>query len=194
MLEELSPPGLPYNRVMKQPDETQARRGRRRPGAQEASHAVVDRTRAYRHLRNPFEPMRVFSDDQVAAIHEAALVILETQGMKVLSDDERVRFAQAGAQVDEASQIVRLDRGLVGASLASAPHDITLHAVDPARHMPMSDRHVVFAPTSGPPNIMSTASGRGALLTATCRRASASSRSWSACSISCIRDTSDARI
>src|SRR5580658_7780168 len=118
LLDQLSPPGLPYNRHMKQPDETQGRRSRRRGGTQEASHAVVDRTRAYRHLHNPFEPMRVFSDDQVAAIHEAALVILETQGMKVLSSDARVLYRKAGAEVDEATLHVRLDRGLVGASLA----------------------------------------------------------------------------
>jgi len=147
---------------MKQPDETQGRRSRRRAGASEVSHAVVDRTRAYRHLRNPFEPARVFSEDQVAAMHEAALVILETQGMKVLSQDARVRYRDAGAEVDETSQIVKLDRGLVGASLASAPRDITLHAVDPERHMPLTRGCVAFCPTSGPPNIMDTARGRRA--------------------------------
>src|SRR5580692_9402143 len=124
---------------MKQPDETQGRRSRRRGGTQEASHAVVDRTRAYRHLRNPFTPMRVFSDDQVAAVHEAALVILETQGMKVLSADARTRYRNAGAEVDEAAQIVRLGRQLVAASLATAPHDITLHSIDPQRHVPLSN-------------------------------------------------------
>ena len=147
---------------MKQPDETQGRRSRRRGGTSEVSHAVVDRTRAYRHLHNPFEPIRVFSDDQVAAMHEAALVILETQGMKVLSEDARVRYRDAGAEVDQSSQIVKLDRGLVGASLASAPHDITLHSVDPERHMPLTRGCVAFCPTSGPPNIMDTARGRRA--------------------------------
>src|SRR5580698_1902695 len=138
LLEELSLPALPYNRVMKQPDETQGRRSRRRGGAQDASHAVVDRTRAYRHLRNPFEPMRVFSDDQVAAIHEAALTMLETQGMKVLSADARALYRKAGAEVDEAAQNVRLDRGLTTASLATTPRDVTLHALDPERHVPLT--------------------------------------------------------
>ncbi len=147
---------------MTQPDETLGRRSRRRPGSAEVSHAVFDRTRPYRHLRHPFEPLKVFSDDQVAAIHEAALTILETQGMKVLSADARVRYAQAGAAVDEATQIVRLDRALVGASLAAAPHDITLHTVDPGRNVPLSKGCVAFAPTSGPPNIMDTARGRRA--------------------------------
>src|SRR5271157_3703711 len=115
---------------MTQPDETLGRRSRRRPGSAEASHAVFDRTQPYRHLRNPFEPLKVFSDDQVAAIHETALQMLETQGMKVLSADARVRYRNAGAEADEGTLIVRLGRDLVASSLASAPRDVTLHAVD----------------------------------------------------------------
>src|SRR5260370_23587300 len=121
---------------MKQPEETVGRRSRRRPGSADVSHAIYDRTRPYRHLRNPFEPMKVFSEDQVAAIHEAALVILETQGMKVLSADARVLYRNAGAEVDEATLMVRLARALVGAWLAPAPPAITLHAVHPERHRP----------------------------------------------------------
>src|ERR1700676_2914052 len=147
---------------MKQPDETQGRRSRRRPSSADVSHAVFDRTRSYRHLRNPFVPLKVFSDDQVAAVHDAALAILETQGMKVLSADARVRYRNAGAEVDDTSQIVRLSRELVGASLAAAPHDITLHSVNPERHVPLSESCVAFAVTSGPPNIMDTARGRRA--------------------------------
>jgi trimethylamine---corrinoid protein Co-methyltransferase len=146
---------------MKQPDETLGRR-RRRPANAEASHAVFDRTSSYRHLRNPFTPMKVFSDDQVAAMHEAALSMLENQGMKVLSADARVRYAKAGAAVDESMQMVRLDRGMVAAALATTPREVTLHAVDPGRHVPLFDGAVAFAPTSGPPNIMDTARGRRA--------------------------------
>jgi trimethylamine---corrinoid protein Co-methyltransferase len=147
---------------MKPPDETLGRRSRRRPGAADVSHAVFDRTAPYRHLRNPFEPLKVFSDDQVAAIHEAALQMLETQGMKVLSADARLRYRNAGAEVDEATLIVRLGRELVLKSLASAPRDVWLHALDPGRHVPLSNGCVAFAPTSGPPNIMDTARGRRA--------------------------------
>ncbi|MBS0614227.1 MAG: trimethylamine methyltransferase family protein, partial [Proteobacteria bacterium] len=147
---------------MSEPIEQGARRVRRRPAAPENKHAVFDRTRMYRHLRNPFTPPRVFSDDQVAALHDAALTLLENQGMKVLSADARRIYAEAGARVDESSQFVRLDRVLVGEQLAKAPREITFHARDPERHMPVHDGHVIFAPTSGPPNIMDTASGRRA--------------------------------
>lgn len=146
--------------MSKIPEESSGRRNRRRPTGSEVSHAVVDRTRSYRHLRNPFTPMKVFSDDQVASLHDAALGMLETQGMKVLSDDARRLYSQAGADVDEATQIVRLGRELVTRSIASAPRDITMHSVDPQRHVPLSEGCVAFAPTSGPPNIMDTAGGR----------------------------------
>jgi trimethylamine--corrinoid protein Co-methyltransferase len=137
---------------MKQPEEMVGRRSRRRPGSADVSHAIFDRTRPYRHLRNPFEPMKVFSDDQVAAIHEAALVMLETQGMKVLSADARVLYRNAGADVDEATQMVRLGRELVGASLATAPRDITLHAVTRSATCPCR----INASHSRPPRVLRT--------------------------------------
>ncbi len=145
---------------MTEPRETVGRRSRRRPTGADVSHAVFDRTRPYRHLRNPFAPARVFSDDQVAALHDAALVMLETQGMKVLSADARTRYRDAGAMVDETTLMVRIDRALVAAALATAPRDITLHAVDPERHVPLASPNVAFAVTSGPPNIMDTEHGR----------------------------------
>jgi trimethylamine--corrinoid protein Co-methyltransferase len=77
-----------------------------------------------------------------------------------LSVDARVLYRNAGADVDETTLMVRLGRALVRASLATAPRDITLHAVDPGRHVPLSNQCVAFAPTSGPPNIMDTAGGR----------------------------------
>jgi len=148
---------------MKQPEETQARRGRRRPGvAGDGAPVTYDRSRGYRQLRNPFTPPQVFSQDQVEAIHAAALEIMRTQGMKVLSADARQRYRQAGAEVDESSQLVRLEPGLIARALASAPHEITLHTVDPSRNQPLASPAVSFAVTSGPPNITDSIRGRRA--------------------------------
>ncbi|HLQ11688.1 MAG TPA: trimethylamine methyltransferase family protein [Steroidobacteraceae bacterium] len=134
---------------------------RRSPTAENAS-PIAARSTAYRQLENPFEPLRVFSDDQVGALHDAALQILETHGMKVLSADALRRYRDSGAEVDEATQLVRIDRGLVARALATAPRSFLMHASDAARSVPMGGRHVAFAPTSGPPNIMDTAGGRRA--------------------------------
>ena len=116
---------------MTEPSRDTPRARRRAPPA--AASAADGRSRHYRTLRNPFQPWRVFSDDRVEALHQAALGILEEQGIKVLSADARARFRSAGATVDEATQLVRIDRGLVARSLASAPRKITLHSRNPAR-------------------------------------------------------------
>jgi trimethylamine--corrinoid protein Co-methyltransferase len=122
----------------------------------------MTRSPNYRRLENPFEPQRVFSADQVAAVHDGALSILETQGMKVLSPRARKLYAAGGAQVDDSSNMVRLDRGLVANCLASAPRSFTLHSVDGSHHVPLSGRAVAFAPSSGAPNIMDIERGRRA--------------------------------
>ena len=143
-------------------DRTERRAGRRRPQSATAAEPAADRSRSYRHLTNPFEPLKVFSEDEVASIHEAALMILENQGMRVLSERARLAYAAGGADLDPATHMVRFDRGLVAQCLSTTPREVTLHAKDPARHMPMSGKHVVFAPTSGPPNIMDLKHGRRA--------------------------------
>ena len=147
---------------MNEPADRADRRPRRRPPSAAPAAAVPDRSRSYRHLVNPFEPLKVFSEDQVAAIHEAALQVLENQGMRVLLPDARQTYARGGASVDDSSMMVRIERGLVAAALTTVPRELTLYAKDPEHNMPCFGRHVVFAPTSGPPNIMDTRRGRRA--------------------------------
>ncbi|MGB9330983.1 MAG: trimethylamine methyltransferase family protein, partial [Steroidobacteraceae bacterium] len=86
----------------------------RRPGAARGGTPTgVERSARYRNLVNPFEPVRIFSDDQVESMHLAALGILERQGMRVLSARGRAALAAGGASVDEGTQMVRLEPALV---------------------------------------------------------------------------------
>ncbi len=133
-------------------DRTNARPGRRRSTQQE-SPPVEKRQSQYRHLCNPFQPLRVYSDDEVESIHTAALGLLENSGMRVLSEPVRARLAAAGADVDVATQTVRIDRGLVNSAIATVPRDISLTALDPQRNVRMGGSHVAFAPVAGPPNV-----------------------------------------
>jgi trimethylamine---corrinoid protein Co-methyltransferase len=147
---------------MNESGERAVRRGRRRPSGADPAPAAPERSLGYRRLLNPFEPLRVFSADQVEALHQAALGVLEEQGMKVLSARARASYAGGGASVDDDSMMVRIDRGLVAQALASAPSELELHAVDPAHNVLWGGRHVSLAPTSGPPNIMDSERGRRA--------------------------------
>ncbi len=144
---------------MSEQDRDTGRRTRRRPSTVSTS-AADSRSRHYRTLNNPFVPWRVFSDDRVEALHEASLGILEEQGLKVLSAGARERFRLAGATVDEATETVRMDRGLVAQCLAHAPRQITLHSRNPARNVRLDGTSLVFGPVSGPPHIMDNAGGR----------------------------------
>jgi len=129
--------------------QSRPRPGRRRGGAGPEPASASGR---YRRLRNPFEPLRVLSDDAVAHIHESALSILENDGMRVLLSEARGHFAQAGAAVDEAAQMVRLDRGLIAQALSTAPARIEIAAPIPSRNVTVGDRHLAVTPVSGPPN------------------------------------------
>src|SRR6202011_3437230 len=144
---------------MSEQDRENPRRTRRRPSGVSTATAE-NRSRHYRALRNPFEPWRVFSDDRVEALHNAALGILEEQGLKVLSAGARARYRLAGATVDESTEMVRIDRGLVAECLARAPRRIKLHSRNPARDVPLDGTSLAFGPVSGPPHIMDIAGGR----------------------------------
>ena len=135
-------------------EQSRSRRPTRRRGAPgsgtELSSAAF--SAAYRHWVNPFEPLKVLSEDEVGHIHESALSILEKDGMRVLLPEARARFAAAGAEVDEASETVRLDRTLIAAALSSAPASVEMTAPNPDRNVVLGGRNVAIVPVSGPPN------------------------------------------
>ena len=141
-----------------QPDRSR-RPGRR--GAREAPEQSSKSSAArYRRWKNPFKPLCVLSDDEVAYIHESALSILENDGMRVLLPEARVRYAAAGATVDEGSETVRLDRSLVASALASAPASISMTAPNPERNVVIGGDSVAVVPVSGPPNASDLDRGR----------------------------------
>jgi trimethylamine--corrinoid protein Co-methyltransferase len=133
---------------------------RRRESPRAAAAAQPPRSTRYRNLVNPFEPVRLFSDDQVESMHLAALGILERQGMRVLSPRGRTVLAAAGAQVDEATQMVRLDPGMVAAALSTVPAEVNLVAGNPLHTLRVGGHHVIFAPVAGPPSVSDLERGK----------------------------------
>ncbi|MCV6591499.1 MAG: trimethylamine methyltransferase family protein [Silicimonas sp.] len=137
--------------------ESGTRRGRRgRQGARAAEAAP--RPVEYRNLINTFPPMAVFSDDQIAAMHDTALKTLEDLGMKVLSPEARRLFAQGGAQVT--GEMVHLGRDMVEAALASAPKSITGRAGARDRDITLELGRLVFQPGAGAPHATDLKRGR----------------------------------
>src|SRR5205807_853538 len=135
-------------------------RPRRREAQRAGAAAPEPRSTRYRNLVNPFEPVRIFSDDQVASMHRAALDILEHQGMRVLSARGLSVLRSAGARVDDSSQMVRLDPGMVSKAISTIPAEVALIARNPARSCRVGGRHVVFAPVAGPPSVSDLERGK----------------------------------
>jgi trimethylamine:corrinoid methyltransferase-like protein len=62
-------------------------------------------------LTHPFAPQGVFSEEDIAALHEAALGVLEDLGLRVLLPEARTILAAAGAIVAE--DMVHIGRNIV---------------------------------------------------------------------------------
>jgi len=72
----------------------------------------------------------VLSDEQIARIHNASMVILEKTGVVVPHDDMLDRLDEAGAAVDRDEQRARIPADLVARSVESAGKRFTLYGRD----------------------------------------------------------------
>ncbi|KRB22842.1 MULTISPECIES: trimethylamine methyltransferase family protein [Mesorhizobium] len=135
------------------------RRERRRGRTGEAG-SESSRRPNYRLLKNPFLPQPIFSDDQVASIHDTALRVLEELGIKVLLPQARDYFASAGALVDPDTDMVRIGRDMVVAALASAPKSIHAQAGDRSRDLTLELGSMTFLAGCGAPNVTDLERGR----------------------------------
>jgi trimethylamine--corrinoid protein Co-methyltransferase len=115
-----------------------------------------------RRVRNPWPPMQLLSSDQVEAIHEASLHILENFGIEVMSSRALDLFEKAGAAVDHATMTVRLDRGLVEAALKTTKPAYTLTPRNPANTVHLGGDTINFTLVAGPPNVHDMERGRRA--------------------------------
>lgn len=136
--------------------EARGRRGRSRHSGEAASLRKTN----YGHLKNPFPPMDVFSRDQITAMHNSSLRILEELGMRVLLPEARAIFKKGGARVDEASQMVYIGRDMVEAAIGSAPKSIACQAGSRGRDILLELGSLVFQPGAGAPHATDLERGR----------------------------------
>jgi len=104
----------------------------------------------WRDVVNPYGPTAVLSDEQTERIIDGALTVLERQGMRFLEAGSRKQLASEGADVDEASKMVRFDRFLVKDKLALAPETFGLRARNCAHNLVIGGDHIIFASVGGP--------------------------------------------
>ena len=114
----------------------------------------------WRNLRNPYKPIEVLSADQLEAIHQTSLRILEEHGIEFLDSESLGLLKGAGADVQPGSNLVRFDRGLIAQSIAKAPSEFTLHARNPEHNLTMGGNHINFASVASAPNVSDLDRGR----------------------------------
>jgi trimethylamine--corrinoid protein Co-methyltransferase len=133
-----------------------ARGGRRRRDGAAAERPA--RQTGYHNLRNPFPVMSLYSEDEAEAMHQAALEVLETLGIRVLLPEARRLYAAAGARV--ADDMVHIGPEIVDAALATAPRSIPCHAGAPERDVLLEPGILTFQPGGGAPHATDLRRGR----------------------------------
>ena len=105
-----------------------------------------------------YDPIRVLSEDHVEAIHQAALKLLATQGMRVLNGTALDHFQRAGARIE--GQMVYPDSGLIEERLATVPRTFTIAARNRAKDLRFGGNDMVFSSVGGPAYVMDLDRGR----------------------------------
>lgn len=119
---------------------------RRRRGTIERPVRAVN----YRNLVNPFEPHRLYTDDQIEKIHVTALKVLSEVGVKVLLPEALELLASGGARVE--GDIVRFDRAVIEQAVSTCPSEFVLKGATPATDATIGGRHVAWTPAGGIPH------------------------------------------
>ena len=114
----------------------------------------------WRQYRNPYRPIEVLTQDQLDAIHDASLKILENLGMEFLDAGARDRLKAAGADVEAGGMRVRFDRGFILEHVAKAPSEFTIHARNPDHDLVFGGNHINFGSVASAPNTSDMDKGR----------------------------------
>jgi trimethylamine--corrinoid protein Co-methyltransferase len=134
---------------------TRRRTGRRR-GRQ--AGPVAPAQPPWRQPRRSFAPVSAVSDDQLEAIHSAALRVLDETGIDFLHPRARGLWSAAGADVD--GERVRLDADLVTELVGRAPDAFAVHAPDPCHDLQIGGDAVAFTAVASAPYVGDEVRGR----------------------------------
>jgi len=132
------------------------RRSSRVRGRRKAAFVQLPR----RRLTSPYPPMEIVSAEQIEAIHQASMQVLEEIGMNFLLPEAREILRQAGAEVESGGPRVRFDRALVAEAVARAPSLVHTRARNPENDLTFGANHINFGAVGGPPNCSGLDGGR----------------------------------
>lgn len=100
-------------------------------------------------LRNRWRPYEIASEEQLDAIHDASMRILEETGMRFQDVEALDLWEKAGAKVDHQSQHVWIDRGLLMGLVEKAPSSFWFRARNPERSRFIGENSINFFQNAG---------------------------------------------
>jgi trimethylamine--corrinoid protein Co-methyltransferase len=109
---------------------------------------------------NHWSPVEPLPPEHLEKVHDKSMEIVENLGIKVLSQTARDYYRQAGADVDDSTEFVRMDRQLLLDLVAHAPDKFTLTPRNPDKALLVGGNRINFGMVSGTPNAHDAINGR----------------------------------
>src|SRR5260370_2551187 len=107
---------------------------------------------------NPFKPYDILSEEQVAQIHDHAMLILQEIGVDFLHPRAIDAFRRAGLTIEDSR--VRFERAFVEEQIKKVPETFEVQARNPTNTVTIGGNNMVNAPVYGPPFITDLDRGR----------------------------------
>lgn len=104
--------------------------------------------------------VKVLSDDELRAVHEGALQVLQRVGFSTTNERLLKLMADLGQEVDFDARRIRLDPGFVMDAVKLAPARYTLCARDPANDLVLDGDHAYLSSDGCPAEIIDLDSGQ----------------------------------
>ena len=103
----------------------------------------------WQRIQNYMPPVEPLSTAEIERVHEASLQILENTGIAFMDNEALDLWEAAGASVDRAEQIVKIDRYLLLDLVKKAPSSFTWRARNPDYNVFIGGNHITFNPNGG---------------------------------------------
>jgi trimethylamine--corrinoid protein Co-methyltransferase len=90
------------------------------------------------------KPVAILKEEDKKRIHEAALDVMETVGIRVHSNMARESLKNAGAMVDERTSVVKFPTALTKSLIAKVPQNVVLAGREKEFDLPLDARHCYY--------------------------------------------------
>ncbi len=141
-------------------EKVSAGHGRRRRGGGERAGRDLFPQKPFKQPRHIFKPLEAVSADELEAIHDASMRVLEEIGIDFLHEEALALLKSAGADIKPGESRVRMDRAMVAGLIDKAPEQFTVRARNRAHDLQIGGDAIAFSCVASAPNAVDRDGGR----------------------------------